>query len=514
MSEDISALFQSSVNSAVQSSLSSKKPLFVFVTDESATSSHWLQQCVTPAHRSLVDQHSVTLRLVKGSVECGLFELTFGETVVPSIYIVRLGQPLETIHVNSSEEEIQLKIAGLKGDEEDARSTSTPLNSQSDAPSTLLNSQSNVPSTPLNSQSDTPLAMPSTPANPVATPPPAKPRKYSTLKEEAAETASSIYREQQAKERAMAKLDKERILKLLAADKEERKARERRRLERQGEVMEAEEDLSIKEVIRKKQHDSCALHIKLLNGATLTAKFEPQQTLNDVRNWVDEHRDDGEQPYTFVKAVPKVNYGDGDELSSLAELDLLPRSALLLKPVEHEVVSSFKQGEGWLSGLVSGVFSYWGGSNDDDLEEEDSPNVTPDARPAEDAGDFFQSPVERSRASTPTFQSPLMLHDPASVLVRSTSMLRSSSSQSVSQQPHVPSNLHHSNSMLSFGDLTSGAPAGGTVRERPTPISSHNSSVRIRTLQGTGNNERLTYNGNQLNLEDDRDKKAAAEKKE
>lgn len=110
------------------------------------------------------------------------------------------------------------------------------------------------------------------------------------------------------------------------------------------------------DVFSQPRGTKCALSIRLLDGETMKGLFEPDQTLADVKRWIEREKgfvftpeDDSSMPsfaanagpgvihYAFCYlGVPRVTFSEGQELSRLSDLGLCPRLALILKPVYNQ----------------------------------------------------------------------------------------------------------------------------------------------------------------------------------
>ena len=104
-----------------------------------------------------------------------------------------------------------------------------------------------------------------------------------------------------------------------------------------------------------RDRNNCTLQLKLPNGYTISNTFPPQTKLHKVRMWLDYNCYDDGTPYLFHRNVPRVTLTQNDEMKSLQELDLLPRSTLILEPLE---INSKKFDDIEQSSLLHRV--YWG----------------------------------------------------------------------------------------------------------------------------------------------------------
>jgi hypothetical protein len=351
------------------------------------------------------------------------------------------------------------------------------------------------------------------------------------LKEQSAELASKKYKEEQLRRAQLAKEEKERVKRLLKADEEERKLWNKRKheeRERQRRFSSEEDDLddehcideiifenkSLRDNIRRRapssSGDICALAIRLLDGSSIRHNFLATNTLNDVREWIDANRTDGDEPYCFHRTIPRTTFGVTDEERTLDVLELTPRSALILKPFAtytnaytNTGSSSMKQG-GLFSRLYSGLSSFWssGGGPTPEAAQHQYSQTTETARyePYRDAPANDASSVTTSQFASP-------VHSPVAY--------SSNPSGADLDQSH-PSAL---NLNVSFGvssdliapqrPLTPGSQSGQSTSRvhSPNPGPSRASSgqiPRIRTLNDAhAGDERTTYNGNHVNLEDE-----------
>lgn len=102
---------------------------------------------------------------------------------------------------------------------------------------------------------------------------------------------------------------------------------------------------------------SCVLSFRLLDGTTLRKQFDETNTLNEVRLWLDTQsgidiipesnsmpsftRPDGLHAtrYAFQSpSIPRTTFEDHHEFMTLTQLNLMPRSVLVLKPLFDESV--------------------------------------------------------------------------------------------------------------------------------------------------------------------------------
>ena len=144
-----------------------------------------------------------------------------------------------------------------------------------------------------------------------------------------------------------ARLERERVLRLVENDKLERREKEERRkalamAEAHGKVEQSQpttsqETSSSKTDNRTFSARECAIQVRLLDGTTLRSRFGSDQTLSkDVRSWIDSQRTDGDTPYNFKQILtpnPNRTLSISEEEESLASIGLAPSATLVLFPI-------------------------------------------------------------------------------------------------------------------------------------------------------------------------------------
>jgi chemotaxis protein histidine kinase CheA len=142
------------------------------------------------------------------------------------------------------------------------------------------------------------------------------------------------------KKQREAREERQRILKAIEDDKAARKARraeleaERKKAENQNTTPFAPASQLFPSSGKLSEH--CSLQVRLLDGSTIRSRFSSDETLKDVRQWVDSTRKDGKQPYTFkvlLTPLPSKRIDVTEESQSLRALELAPSSTLILVPV-------------------------------------------------------------------------------------------------------------------------------------------------------------------------------------
>lgn len=532
---DLDSVFISTVETAVSTAVAQNKPLIVFNTDLSEASDRWVNGLVSEDLLKVISEKSVALKLVKDSTQFALFEQIFPNVIIPSFYCIKVAAILDIIHGDLEQEEFVTRITKVLNNEVTAQNTtplaqstastlsysdvnenqhlsqgqaSTPSRSTSQTPSSsqATSEQSNVAASQSNSRTQTPTRA-------------SGKRDYRTLKEEAAELTTRKYKEEQLKKKQREREERERVRRLLKADEEERrlnerhKQEERERQRRLSNDEEAKDDVKIDEIINVNQalknnvRDRrpsttlvCALSIRLLDGSSLRHEFKTTDTLNDVRKWIDENRTDSDDPYCFHRTIPRATFGVTEEEKTLESLELTPRSALILKPFSSYANAynnsgkiSIKSSQGGLFSRVFGrISSLWYGDHGGRALNSQEEHSGSDAIEEDDDLIDPVSPISSSYVSpAPT---PRNFNEPETRLdLLHPSALSLNLNLDQVPRPASPQLSTHTQEH--------------TKIDTPTSLSRISSQSRIRTLNSSETDDRVTYNGNHINLEDDSKKK-------
>lgn len=471
----ICTVFGTSVQDAVARSVSEGKILVVYVEFEQDA---WAQQVFTEALLSLIKERAVGLRITKGTPECAMFEQVFGEVSPPSLFCCRVNEVVDVIGGDVGADEAMQRLRHVLEPSSEAATPSatvqTPSHSEQPVPQSVARPEVPTPVTGDAMPVSRPVASPVPSSVPTSTPP----MRQATLKEQSAAVAARIHQQNQLKRKQQEREDRERIRRLLKADDDERKSRMRELKDRRAsrgdaDIEEPQELPELRDNIRRKKGESkCALSIRLLNGHALQHEFDASNSLNDVRTWLDTNRTDGDEPYCFHRTIPRVTFGVTDEEKSLDSLELTPRSALILKPFSSYVNAYSTTGStpsGLLGRLFGGISSYWSGAPSQPVTESLEPELVASQSPD---SSHYASPMP-----SPAPQLALDLSHPSSL--------------SLSIDPHrVPVERPRT-------------PMEGT--QSPHILSRMNSGLNpnVRTFNNATPDERMTYNGNRVNLEDD-----------
>ena len=146
------------------------------------------------------------------------------------------------------------------------------------------------------------------------------------------------YAQEQRQRQKDARLERERILRLVEHDKAERREREQRRRAQAKTLQTSDSRDQALQTPSMRSPGKCALQIRLLDGTSMKKIFEHSATLgDDVRPWIDAERTEGDTPYTFrhVKnPLPNKSIDVSEEGQTLQSLGLTPSATLVLLPVK------------------------------------------------------------------------------------------------------------------------------------------------------------------------------------
>lgn len=440
----LSNLFIDSVQDAVAQSTEKDLCLVVFITDSTQSNGNdWLQKWFH-LNNDATTHHLRTmatwLRLLEGTQELQYFEQIFPGVVVPSLYLIYRGE-IKLLLMDDPNDDVEI----VKGYWDQLMSTLKQNTPRMDT--------AHVDQTPppTSQPSSTPISQ---------TNQTAKVKHDQTFREQVEETTQQMYREKVAKERRIELEEKERILRLVKADKEERKAREHERQLKLNHPLQTEEivipDLNVHDNIKKDNQnshsDNCVLQFKLTDGKSIKHTFNKDDILNDVRKWVDSNRTDGDIPYAFHRSIPRYTFQDSDELKTLQSLELIPRSSLILKPLETRQTTlnvAEVENPGLFGKVYNSFSSFWSGNGNS--------NTTPEAT---------------KLTATSYHDNDMDLHDNSIINTRY-------------EQPQPQSNHDHD---------TSTNPASRSLT--PNVYKFHNNDDNVDEDE-----EKETYNGNTIKLE-------------
>ncbi|CAH2354718.1 hypothetical protein CLIB1423_18S02146 [[Candida] railenensis] len=383
-------IFGTSVQEAVSASLSQNKPLLAFLTNEQEISQEFILKFLyTEGERNetVVDKlrsQFVCIKLIQGSVEFGYFQQIFQNLEVPSFYFIEKGNLLDIVNYESNPTEFPKKLerlvrykAGNRTGEQEARARNpgdVGSSSQLEAASPSAPASTHASSAPQPEATAPSAEAPvSAPMAPLAHSP-----APSTSPATTPASDSKLQQQQQRykKSKKEQNLETQRIRALLEADEKERRAkqREERSLkEFTQDKIEQAQPVTDKPKEKTSTAKVCKLSIKLFDGSSLIHDFLPTQTLSQVRDWLDRETEGGIIPnttssmpafaspsvpqpthYVFYRPVlPRITYTDDQEFKTLDELELCPRSALILKPIYEDLGFTKSYPNAKASGVIS-----------------------------------------------------------------------------------------------------------------------------------------------------------------
>lgn len=167
----------------------------------------------------------------------------------------------------------------------------------------------------------------------------------------AASDAPHKHAEALKKKQQEAREERQRILQAIEADKAERKARlAAARAERKQvaavEAQQAEYGAPSTPLPAAKSRsggrlsEHAAIQVRLFDGSTIRNRFSSSDTLKDVRQWVDESRQDGKDAFTFkilLTPLPSRTIDITEEDKTLRDLELIPSATLILVHIPKSV---------------------------------------------------------------------------------------------------------------------------------------------------------------------------------
>ncbi|KAK8074910.1 hypothetical protein PG997_009573 [Apiospora hydei] len=409
--------FSGSLQEGISRALEQTKNVVCFVTDEGDESQQWEEFLAEPTVKAALDSHAVSLRLKAGSEEAGYLEALFPVPRKPTLIIIQNGQLREYIASGTSKDEFTKRLRSALGSSSQTvptgsapASSSAPQNPSQPATGTGGDLYDDNP--PLvhgndDDLYDAPPPVASTSQQPPAAAPvsgvPTRLEAEKQAKEKAAKAerekrakerqeaanngsegqssnataAMSTYAQMMRKKRQEAKEERQRILRRIEDDKRER--REREAQEKQARLLLAAIDPDAAAsssnpaagppipLPTRGGGPTCNLQVRLFDGSTLRGRFPSDQTLDkEVRQWIDENRADGTDPYTFrvvLTPLPNKAIEPAEESEMLRDIGLAPSATLVLVPVIR-VATAYEQGgglllRGWsyLYALIAMLFS-------------------------------------------------------------------------------------------------------------------------------------------------------------
>lgn len=390
-------IFNSDVMSSIQSSITLKKPLMLFIKNTLNTDNNesdlWIDNIILKnsllSHftKELLLNEFIRLEIVKDSIDFkNLVSIipSFQNAITPCLFFIYSGQIVDIIpkdsNISSIDEKIKLIHQNLQNINERIISQQNLSSNQSSIQipnqqytQSEIQQHSNLnssiqPSSQVQLSSD--INLESSNINNTSTISNNETERKNlsnskkSLKEESAEFAAMKYRENLLKQQKQAKLDRERILNLLELDRKELKSNENKKILKNTKNIDEEfhvhENLHNSKILNSSTY---TIQLKLLDGSTIRHKFKSNDKLLDVRKYVLEtYPDYNSFPFYFFKNIDRITFGDADENKSLMILNL-NMSTLILKPIEPEEnqkisVADVNQKSSTFSWLKNRMYSY------------------------------------------------------------------------------------------------------------------------------------------------------------
>ncbi|KAG2223085.1 hypothetical protein INT45_008933, partial [Circinella minor] len=329
---------------------------------------------------------AVALKMHKDSENAKLFQQLYPMPHVPILYFIKQGTIKEFGTQDSTEEEIITKI-----DQTAATSTSigsqeqqSPSSSQTTVPSPAIGTTTTPapgsaitsPQSTTNNNSESVNAS-TTPGSSSSPDQLARKEKWVLLRKqmEEARKKREEREKQDARERELKRredgkgvqqtrqqMEDQRNKQHFAKIKKEKKEEEEHRRKIKEQIArDRAEQIAARQAVKKKResendaspsltssplqrdksqssqqhHDSSSISIRQLDGSSIRNKFQATDTLTVVKDWIDQNRTDGDQPYKLLAQFPTRQFSIGDEERSLQELDLCPSATIIMKGIKN-----------------------------------------------------------------------------------------------------------------------------------------------------------------------------------
>ncbi|KAF9768348.1 hypothetical protein IL306_014382 [Fusarium sp. DS 682] len=399
--------YEGTLQEGISTAVGQQKLVLCFVTDESDESTQWENEFLTDDTLSdLLKEHAVALRLKAGSEEAGYLAQIFPLPRTPTVVIIKNGELKEYITPGTSKEDFLRRVQTAFSSTSAAPAPAPATTQPAPEPEQASPPQPRTETPVVPEQNTPPTAAPSTSENVrrilaerAARLQAQKEENERKVKEERARTKERAKAEAEAgmdtdnarahkaaeavkKKRQQDQEERARILKRIEDDKAERRLRAEQREQQKldglkgGDVAASlvnapETKLST----ASKAGAITALQVRLFDGSTLRSRFKTTAPLKEVRQWVDENRTDGSQPYTFKQVLtplPNKNVDETEEDKALGDLGLSPSSTLVLIPVKKftnaydDSQGIFSKIIGFILGIFTSIFSLFGGGGGDD----------------------------------------------------------------------------------------------------------------------------------------------------
>ncbi|KAL2166590.1 hypothetical protein VTG60DRAFT_2485 [Thermothelomyces hinnuleus] len=405
------SFFQGTLQEGIAAALQQAKAVVCFVTDGETESRQWEGEFFTDGEvLPLLQATSVSLRLVAGSQEEGFLAQLYPIPKKPTVVVIRNAELKEYIAAGVSKAEFVRRLKAVLSPAQPPPNQPAPTQAAPAQPQTVATT---APPVEQSNHEDSSASS----AGQATPPSPTESRSHVLLAERAARLAEQKKDDEEAKRRVTekgkakaepeaggskttdeqskhaaalkkqrqeAREERARILKAIEDDKAARKAQQAeaaaaRKLSAASEKKPDSPAQGKTSQVRPpagKQSEHCAIQVRLFDGSTIRNRFSSTDTLNEVRNWVNEARGDGKDVFTFkvlLTPMPSRTIDVTEENKTLRELELTPSSTLILvrvtKPTSAYLPSARSAAEGapegnvfqriiaYFLGIVTGFFS-------------------------------------------------------------------------------------------------------------------------------------------------------------
>ncbi|KAL2261600.1 hypothetical protein VTK26DRAFT_3809 [Humicola hyalothermophila] len=364
--------FQGTLQEGIAAALQQSKSVVCFVTDGEAESLLWEDDFFCEEEiQSLLTSQSVTLRLAAGSQEEGFLAQLYPIPKKPTVVVIKNAELKEYIAAGVNKDEFMRRMRNALGSSQPtapqsqpqpqpqgvtapaapqpqpvAASSTPPVHQNQSEGSSASSSVPDTSSSSTNSQVQSLLAERAAKLAEKKKKEEEEAKRQRAARAKAEKPAEqSKHAETLRKQRQQAREERERILKAIEDDKAARRAR---KAETEAERKRAAEAAAEKGTAAPfapaspffpttgKLSEHCSLQVRLFDGSTIRSRFSSDETLRDVRRWVDDARKDGgaeRRPYVFKVLLtprPSRTIDVTEEGKSLQELGLTPSSTLIL----------------------------------------------------------------------------------------------------------------------------------------------------------------------------------------
>ena len=160
----------------------------------------------------------------------------------------------------------------------------------------------------------------------------AKRKKAEAVRVGAPQSSQASWAQTQLERKRAAHSERERILKAIENDRVERREKHQRRKEATT-TFDVEEPAGEPRTLSKS--DRCALKVRLPDGSTFSKGCSPNETIHDVRSWIDQSSG-GDNPYNLkhlLTPLPNRQITVAEEGLTLKSLGMTPSAILVVVPV-------------------------------------------------------------------------------------------------------------------------------------------------------------------------------------